>query len=168
MNIGIGMYPSAYNPAAAYSLGNSSNVNAVGKTEGAPINGKNALGEPVKADGTVCQTCKERTYQDGSDENVSFKSAAHISPNAAGTAVRAHEQEHVVNAYEKAAEKNGRVLNASVSIKTAICPECGRSYVAGGLTRTTIKYSNEKNPYQENLKKAHKALLTGMNFEAGA
>ena len=27
-----------------------------------------------------CQTCKNRKYQDGSDENVSFKAAAHISP----------------------------------------------------------------------------------------
>ena len=29
-----------------------------------------------------CQTCKERKYQDGSDEMVSFKSASHISPEA--------------------------------------------------------------------------------------
>ena len=65
-----------------------------------------------------------------------------------------------------AAQDNGKVLNASVSIKMAICPECGRSYVAGGLTRTTIKYSNEENPYQKNMKQAHKALLSGMNFEA--
>lgn len=27
-----------------------------------------------------CQTCKERKYIDGSDENVSFKAAAHIYP----------------------------------------------------------------------------------------
>ena len=166
MNIGIGMYPSAYSPAAAYSFGNSSNVEGAGKSEYISPDGKNMRGEPVKTDGTVCQTCKERKYQDGSDENVSFKSAAHISPTAAGTAVRAHEQEHVTNAYEKAAQDNGKVLNASVSIKMAICPECGRSYVAGGLTRTTIKYSNEENPYQKNMKQAHKALLSGMNFEA--
>ena len=41
-----------------------------------------------------CETCKKRKYQDGSDEsNVSFKSAAHISPQSAGAAVRAHENE---------------------------------------------------------------------------
>ena len=28
-----------------------------------------------------CETCKNRKYQDGSDENVSFKTASHISPN---------------------------------------------------------------------------------------
>ena len=52
---------------------------------------------------TECQTCKNRKYQDGSNEMVSFKSAAHISPGQAPTAVRAHEQEHVSNAYKKAA-----------------------------------------------------------------
>ena len=36
-----------------------------------------------------CQTCKNRKYQDGSDEMVSFKSAAHISPQAAAGRVRA-------------------------------------------------------------------------------
>ena len=98
-----------------------------------------------------CQTCKERKYQDGSDEMVSFKSPAHISPEAAGVAVRAHEQEHVSNAYKKAGRDNGKVLMASVRIHTAICPECGRSYVSGGTTATKIQYK-EKNPYDKNTK----------------
>ena len=51
--------------------------------------------------------------------------------------MRAHEGEHVSNAYNKAQEDGGKVLQASVSIKTAICPECGRVYVSGGTTRTT-------------------------------
>ena len=55
-----------------------------------------------------CETCKNRKYQDGSNEsNVSFKSATHVSPEAAGSAVRAHEQQHVSNAYKKAAADNG-------------------------------------------------------------
>ncbi len=128
-------------------------------------NGKNMRGEYVKANGEECQTCKNRKYQDGSDEMVSFKSAAHISPTAAGTAVRAHEQEHVANAYDKAAKNNGKVLNASVSIKTAICPECGRTYVAGGETRTQIKYYNEENPYQKELKSADRAKYVGKNLD---
>ena len=61
---------------------------------------------------------------------VSFKVAAHISPQAAPTAVRAHEQEHVSNAYKKAAQNNGKVLSATVSIHSSVCPECGRSYVS--------------------------------------
>lgn len=113
-----------------------------------------------------CQTCQERKYQDGSDEMVSFKAAAHISPNAAATAVRGHEQEHVANAYKKAAQGDGKVLQASVRLKTAVCPECGRSYVAGGETTTKIKYSNEENPYQKALKKAQESIFAGMNFNA--
>lgn len=93
-----------------------------------------------------CQTCKKRKYQDGSNEmDVSFKSASHISVKDAPAKVRAHEQEHVANAYQKAKESNGKVLQASVSIKTAICPECGTTYVAGGETTTKIKYPAEKN-----------------------
>lgn len=88
-----------------------------------------------------CQTCKKRKYQDGSDENdVSFKSASHISVSDAPSKVRAHEQEHVTNAYEKAEEAGGKVLQASVRIKTAICPECGTTYVSGGETTTKISY----------------------------
>lgn len=112
-----------------------------------------------------CQTCKNRKYQDGSDEMVSFKSAAHISPTASASAVRAHEQEHVSNAYKDAAQNNGKVLQASVSIHTAVCPECGRSYVAGGETRTQIKYYNEENPYQQDLKGTDKIKYLGMNVD---
>lgn len=113
-----------------------------------------------------CQTCKNRKYQDGSDEgNVSFKAAAHISPDSAAARVRAHEGEHVSNAYKKAAQKNGKVVNASVSIHTSICPECGRVYVSGGTTNTTIKYSNESNPYQKDKKSLGSVFLRGDNLD---
>ena len=91
-----------------------------------------------------CQTCKNRKYQDGSDENVSFKAATHISPEAAPAAVMAHEGEHVTNAYIKAAQKNGKVISASVSIHTSVCPECGRVYVSGGTTTSVIKYPSSQ------------------------
>ncbi len=116
-----------------------------------------------------CQTCKQRKYQDGSNEsNVSFKAAAHISPNAAGAAVRAHESQHVKNAYNKAEKDNGKVLSATVSIHTAVCPECGRTYVSGGTTNTAIKYTNEENPYQKNRKSLDAAMLTGANINVCA
>ncbi|MCM1057547.1 MAG: hypothetical protein NC517_08070 [Firmicutes bacterium] len=118
-----------------------------------------------KKPGEECQTCKNRKYQDGSDEMVSFKSAAHISPESAAARVRAHEQEHVSNAYTKAAKDNGKVISASVSIHTAICPECGRTYVSGGTTQTQIKYYNEDNPYQKGLKTADQAKYSGMNAD---
>ena len=114
-----------------------------------------------------CETCANRKYQDGSDEQVSFKSAAHISPNAAAAKVRGHEQEHVSNAYDKAKQSGGKVLQASVAIHTAICPECGRTYVSGGTTSTKIAYPNESNPYQKNRKEADAGLLSGMNIDIG-
>ena len=97
---------------------------------------------------------------------VSFKSAAHISPEAAASRVRSHEQEHVSNAYKKASQNNGKVLSTNVSIKTSICPECGRSYVAGGETRTQIKYYNEDNPYQQDKKATDGLKYIGMNINA--
>lgn len=113
-----------------------------------------------------CETCKRRKYQDGSNEgNVSFKTAAHISPQAAGAAVRSHENEHVNNAYAKAAKGNGEVVSATVSIHTAVCPECGRSYVSGGTTNTMIKYTNESNPYQKELKSTDSIRLRGANVD---
>ena len=112
-----------------------------------------------------CQTCKNRKYQDGSNEMVSFKSAQRIAPSAAAAKVRGHEQEHVVNAYEKAAQNNGKVIRASVTLHTAVCPECGRTYVSGGTTNTQIKYYNEENPYQKDLKSADRLKYQGMNAD---
>lgn len=120
-----------------------------------------------KSSPAECETCKERKYQDGSNEcNVSFQTAQHVSPTAAGAAVRAHEGQHVSNAYKKAAQGGGKVLQASVAIHTAICPECGRTYVSGGTTTTKIKYGDESNPYTKNRKNADNGLLSGMNFDA--
>ncbi|MCD7836005.1 MAG: hypothetical protein LUG83_05065 [Lachnospiraceae bacterium] len=112
-----------------------------------------------------CQTCKNRKYKDGSDEMVSYKSPTHISPDNAAAAVRSHEQEHVSNAYSEAATNNGKVLSATVQIHMGICPECGRSYVEGGTTSTQIKYYNEDNPYQKDLKIADYDKYVGMNTD---
>ena len=140
---------------------------ADGKVKAVVNPGESTKVQPGKKSSPAeCQTCKERKYQDGSDEMVSFKSATHISPTAAGAAVRAHEGEHVSNAYTKAAKDGGKVLQASVAIHTAICPECGRSYVSGGTTTTKIKYGDEKNPYVKNMKNADNGILAGMNFDA--
>lgn len=139
---------------------------SIGKTTDAlPGMRTNANGESVKSNGEVCETCKNRKYQDGSDEMVSFKSATHLSPTQAGAAVRAHEQEHVSNAYKKASNGNGEVIRASVTIHTAVCPECGRSYVSGGTTNTQIKYYNEENPYQKDLKATDRDKYSGMNTD---
>ncbi len=121
----------------------------------------------LKSSGQVeCETCKNRKYQDGSDENVSFKSAAHIDPAAAGARVRAHEAEHVSNAYTKAAESGGKVVQASVSIHTSVCPECGRTYVSGGTTHTQIRYNSD--PYAQNAKNSDAASLPGGSLDMEA
>lgn len=89
-----------------------------------------------------CETCKNRKYVDGSNEgNVSFKSAQHIAPQSAASAVLSHEYEHVRNAMREDQKEDAELVSVSVSLKTAICPECGKSYVAGGETRTTMRYS---------------------------
>lgn len=118
---------------------------------------------PVESKGE-CQTCKERKYVDGSNESVSFKSPTHISPQSAPSQVRAHEGEHVSNAYSKSAQKNGKVVNVSVAIHTAICPDCGRSYVSGGTTSSMIKY-NTSNPYQANQKNSDQQSMIGANVD---
>ncbi len=95
----------------------------------------------LKKSGQIeCATCASRKYQDGSDEMVSYKSATHISPGDSASRVRSHEQEHVANAYQKAREGGGKVLQASVSVKNSVCPECGRPFTAGGVTHTKISY----------------------------
>ena len=119
-----------------------------------------------KSSPAECETCANRKYKDGSDEMVSFKSAAHISPEASAGRVRAHEQEHVSNAYKEAEKKNGKVIAANVSLQTAVCPECGRSYVSGGTTRTKIQYTDESNPYQQDKKRMDGMSLRGMNIDA--
>ncbi len=87
---------------------------------------------------TECKTCKERKYQDGSnDPGVSFKTPTHIGPDQSASAVLGHEMEHVVRERAKAQSEGRRVISQSVTMHTAICPECGRVYTAGGVTRTT-------------------------------
>ena len=169
-------YISPYANAVAGSANASANI--AGAQKPAPIENANGIlpssdmsanGKSVeKTDpGYKCQTCANRKYQDGSDENVSFKSATNIAPEAAAAAVRGHEQEHVANAYDKAKQNNGKVISATVQIHTSICPECGKTYVSGGTTRTQIKYSNEENPYQKNLKDLQGGFLRGINLDLG-
>jgi hypothetical protein len=104
-----------------------------------------------------CETCKNRTYQDCSnDPGVSFKAPGYIDPESSGAVVRAHEQEHVANEQAKARSEGKSVISQSVRIFTSICPECGRAYVSGGVTSTVtasggnrggaiFQYSKNKN-----------------------
>lgn len=92
-----------------------------------------------------CATCDSRRYQDGSDDNgVSFQSPTHISPQASVGAVRSHENEHVRREGAKAKDEDRRVVSQSVAIHMDTCPECGRAYASGGLTKTVTKAETQK------------------------
>ena len=94
-----------------------------------------------------CQTCKNRKYQDESDDpGVSFKSAAKAQGDASA-AVRGHEQEHVMRDRDKAEREGREVVSQSVRIKTAVCPECGKNYVAGGETTTVTRIDPDSKQY---------------------
>jgi len=95
-----------------------------------------------------CATCATRTYQDQSDDaSVSFQTPTHLSPSQAASAVISHEMEHVSNEQANAKEEGKEVIAQSVQIFHSICPECGISYVSGGLTKTTTISKN--NPYKD-------------------
>lgn len=151
--------------AQAGSTNAQDRAQSAGKTEKNSANPDDQVKTGRKSSPSKCETCKSRKYQDGSNESdVSFKAPGHISPQASAGTVRAHEQQHVSNAYQKAAEGNGKVISATVSLRTEVCPECGTAYVAGGETRTTIAYSKE-NPYQKNQKSLEAAGLIGSNVD---
>lgn len=165
-SMGYGMYGSVSGAAGSVAGTDGAKrmlpVGAVGTVDGARgVEDSRAAKRVGKAE---CQTCKSRKYKDGSDEMVSFKSAMHISPESAGAAVMAHEQEHVSNAYKKAALNDGKVLQASVQLHMGVCPECGRSFVAGGTTSTKIQY-NEDNPYEKNAKSMQAEAFKGNNVD---
>ena len=96
----------------------------------------------------TCLTCESRRYVDQSDDSsVSYQTPTKISPNAAGAAVAAHEQEHVRNEQARAQRDDREIVNQTVSLTYATCPECGKQYVSGGTTRTTsISKSDSENP----------------------
>lgn len=117
-----------------------------------------------------CQTCKNRKYVDGSNESdVSFKTPSHIAPERSGAAVMAHEREHVANAIAEGSKPNKQLVSSSVTLHTAVCPECGRVYVAGGVTHTTMRTTQpSSNPYEQRQRDMNRSLLAGMNFDMTA
>jgi len=107
---------------------------------------------PQKAGDKECKTCQSRKYQDGSDDpGVSMKSPTHLSTAEAGAAVSAHENEHVVREQAEAKAEDREVVAESVRIFTAVCPECGKTYVSGGETTViTRKKPSGQGHKQEN------------------
>lgn len=67
-----------------------------------------------------------------------------MAPELAASAVRGHEQEHVVREQAEARREGREVASQSVTYHTAICPECGKVYVSGGTTRTSTRAVQEQ------------------------
>ena len=128
--------------------GSNEDDNGVPQAEN-PILGESGSAREVMEEGE-CQTCKERKYQDGSDDpGVSFKTPTNIAPEQAASAVRGHENEHVVREQAKARQEDRKVVSQSVTYHTAICPECGKVYVSGGTTRTVTRADNSPQADQQ-------------------
>lgn len=139
-------------------------ISGVGRVT--PVNTNNTVDSSSKVKGTTeCSTCESRMYVDGSNESdVSFKAPGHISPEQSYARVLSHEQEHVSNAVAKGNDPGKELLSATVSLQMATCPECGRRYVAGGLTKTIVKYT-ESNPYEKGRKLVEGSFFKGMNID---
>lgn len=125
---------------------------SIGKAEktglDAKVDEKNSPYETMQE--AECQTCKNRKYQDGSnDPSVSFKTAARLTPEQAATAVRGHEMEHVSHERARAEREDRKIVQQSVTIYTGICPECGDVYISGGTTRTTTAKDNSQELAQQ-------------------
>ncbi len=133
-----------------------------------PVRTDNTVDTSAKVRPVECQTCKNRKYVDGSNEpDVSFKTPGNISPEQSYAKVSAHEREHVSNAIAKGSEPGAKLISANVTLKMGVCPECGRTYVAGGVTNTQIKY-NESNPYDRSRKSLEGDALVGANLDISA
>ncbi len=163
IGFGRNAYETTYSPAAQIGRTAQVGVNQTEETKKAEEESRLPGSKKVKP--SECMTCKNRKYVDGSDEgNVSFKAPGHISPKSSAAMVSAHEQQHVANARREGSKDNAKLMSASVTLKLAVCPECGTSYVAGGVTSTTIKYS-EENPYERNRKQIEGDALRGINVD---
>ena len=123
--------------------------------------------KPGKAE---CQTCANRRYQDGSgDPGVSFKSPTKLTPNQAASAVPAHEGEHYSREAAKAESEGREVVSNSIRIFTDVCPECGKTYVSGGETRTITKQKEDSAPFAKDFFDATVGkYLTGKNLDESA
>ena len=137
-----------YNPQIAMPVRQPMPVEPANGIQAGGLNGPVAsveISEQAKmAAATHCETCSSRRYVDQSDDpSVSFQTPTHISPGASAAMVMAHEREHVTNEQARADREGREVVSQSISLQTAICPECNRSYVSGGTTRTVTKGDND-------------------------
>lgn len=147
MNVSLALnYISIYRPVSPYSASAAAPAGIQGAQT--PEAAKNGGGEKIFGqpdyDTYECQTCKNRTYQDGSNDlGVSFKTPTRLTPEKVAYAVRAHESEHVARAWAQAQREDKEIVSQSVTYRTGVCPECGKTYIAGGTTQTVFRSAPE-------------------------
>ena len=136
-------------------------------TPGGTAQGAESAQEALQAG--ECETCESRKYQDGSDDmGVSFQTPTNIKPEQAASAVRGHEMEHVVREQAKADREGRKVVSQNVTMHTEICPECGKSYVSGGTTRTVTKADTDNAAQQQAARQNEEDQKTRVPFSAVA
>ena len=116
---------------------------------------------PVSNVGRVTPVSTDNTV----DSSAKVKTPGVIRPEESYAKVSSHEREHVANAIAEGSKPGAELISVSVSLKMGVCPECGRVYVAGGVTNTQIQYS-EENPYEKNRKSVEGSVLAGSNVDA--
>lgn len=98
------------------------------------------LEQRIRSGQEQCPTCAARTYRDdSSDGGVSFQAPKHIAASGAGVTIMSHECEHVGGEGKKARDEGGQVISGTVMLERCKCPECGRTYYSGGVTKTVTR-----------------------------
>ncbi len=135
------------------------------KTQGVDPSSDAKIRQKIRNGEIECPSCKNRKYVDGSnDPGVSFKTPQSISPGQSKAAVLSHEHEHVARNAAEAKAEGREVTHSSVSLQYAICPDCGRQYVAGGLTHT-ITNGKSSEPINKAADMQKKALQGVLNMQ---
>ena len=154
--LGMGRYGMAQQTLLPPEAARAASSSGLEQLQRIPQSSQKHQNGSVRSDGADkyrCKTCEERTYQDGSnDPGVSMKTPTRVSPQNAAAAVMSHEREHVTRNAFKAQAEGREVVSSSVTIHTAVCPECGKTYVSGGTTRTVTaaKQQNQSQQEQQN------------------
>jgi len=127
------------------------------KAQGAPVGVAESeeettadLEQKIRNGQAECPTCSARTYKDESDDGgVSFQAGKRISSSSAGTVITNHEHEHVAEKASKNRDSENELVHSStVHLEHATCPECGRTYIAGAVTKTTTRPASYTNAAQ--------------------
>ena len=159
----IGMYQ-GMTGINLYGFNNVRTTSLIGASDGDSAIGVKNPNKKSPIDSGKCETCENRRYQDVSNEQVSFKTPGKIRPQEAYSKVMGHEKEHVANAVAESSKPSKELVSASVSLKTDICPECGKSYISGGTT-TTIMKTYKGDAYSQNRKSYEAESLKGNNVD---